>query len=419
MTRAPHAPRRARRGVAAVLLGCAGTGLLSGALVVAAPAAHAAPEQGCGGEAPRYLDEEPPALAQLGAQRAGQLATGDGVTVAVVDSGVDDSNPHLAGAVLAGTDVVRPGTADAGRKDTWGHGTTVAGIIAARPVEGSGVRGLAPGARILPVRVYYGEDSQAERDGTDPDPGRIAEGIRWAVDHGAQVVNVSMSSDADDPALRAAVEHATSNGSLVVASAGNRNTADDDADGPRFPAAYPDVLAVAAVDRDLNATDASIHGDHVDVAAPGQDVLGVYRGAGDCWFAVDAPAPSWSTAYVSAAAALVAQRFPDETPAQWAYRLEVTAARAVAHERTRETGWGVVRPDQALQHVDDGTAVGPPNPTSTDGPPVAAVTPVAVPASVDPLEPVRATAVWWVLAATTVVTLVALAWRLVGPRRSR
>lgn len=398
-----------------MLLG--GAGLLTGALVVA-PAAQAAPEQGCGGEAPRYLDEEPPALAQLGASKAWQLATGAGVTVAVVDSGVDDRNPHLAGAVLQGTDVVRAGTADAGRKDTWGHGTTVAGIIAARPVDGSGVRGLAPDARILPVRVYYGEDFEDERDGTDPDPDRIAEGIRWAVDNGAQVVNVSMSSDADVPALRAAVEHATARGALVVASAGNRNTAEDDSDSPRYPAAYPDVLAVAAVDRDLNPTDASIHGDHVDVAAPGQDVLGVYRGAGDCWFATEAPAPSWSTAYASAAAALVAQRFPDETPAQWAYRLEVTAARSVEHLRTPETGWGVLRPDEALQHVDDGTALGPQNPTSTRAP-SAAVTPVAVAESVDPLEPVRRTAVWWVLAATTVVTLVALAWRLVGPRRSR
>jgi len=420
VTRAPHAPGRALRGVAAAALGCVSSTLVVGALLVgpgAAPVA-AEPETGCGGEAPRYLDQEPPALAQLGAQKAWQHATGKGVTVAVVDSGVDDRNPHLTGAVLKGGDMVRSGTVDAGRKDTWGHGTTVAGIIAARRVEGSGVVGLAPDAMIMPVRVYYGEDVDSERDGTDPRPGRIAEGIRWAADHGAQVINVSMSSDADDPAMRSAVRHAERQGALVVASAGNRNTADDDSDGPRYPGGYPEVLAVAAVDNRLQPTDASIHGDHVDVAAPGQDVLGVYRGAGDCWFGTDAPAPSWATAYVSAAAALVAQRYPDESPAMWRYRLAVTAARSSLDARTPETGWGVIRPDEALQRVLSKDMPGPEYPGSTSET-AAPVGQVAVAATTDPLEPVRQEAVWWVLAGTTVVALVALGWRLVSPRRSR
>lgn len=110
-----------------------------------------------------------------------------------------------------------------------------------------------------------------------------------------------MSTDVDDPALRAAVRDATARGSLVVASAGNRNTADDKADDARYPAAYPEVLSVAAVDAELRPTDASIHGEHVDVAAPGAQVLTVYPGAGDCWYATTEPAPSWSTAYASAA----------------------------------------------------------------------------------------------------------------------
>ncbi|WP_053071777.1 S8 family serine peptidase [Cellulomonas sp. A375-1] len=417
---------RPRPGSSASRAGLALRGVLAWAVlggtslawVADAPAATAAVEQGCGDEAPRYLDQEPPALAQLGAQEAWRFATGDGVVVAVVDSGVDDRNPHLEGAVADGRDVV---TGDGtGRTDTWGHGTAVAGIIAARRVADSGVVGLAPGARVLPVRVYHAEGDDAVEQGVQPTPGRIAAGITWAAAQGATIINVSMSTDADDAALRAAVRDATARGSLVVASAGNRNTADDKADDARYPAAYPEVLSVAAVDAELRPTDASIHGEHVDVAAPGAQVLTVYPGAGDCWYATTEPAPSWSTAYASAAAALVAERFPDETPAQWAYRLEVTAARATPDARTDTTGWGVIRPDVALQFVDDGTAAGPPSPvrapTSTS---TVTASPIVVEDTVDPMAQAREGAVWWVLGGTAAVALVALAWRLVSPRRAR
>jgi len=411
--------RPARRLVAAALLTGLAAGGLAGVSTVAAPTRAAAAEEGCGGEAPVLLDEQPPVLAQLGATRAWRTATGRGVVVAVVDSGVDTANEHLADAVEPGTDLVGASDDPTGRTDSYGHGTGVAGIIAARRVAGSGVVGLARDATILPVRVFHDESAQAQRDGTGPTAGRIAAGIRWAAEHGAQVVNVSMSTDDDSAELRSAVRSATQAGALVVASAGNRNTATNKDDRARFPAAYPEVLAVAAVDADLHPTDASIHGDHVDVAAPGQQVLTVYPGGGDCWYALDTPAPSWSTAYVSAAAALVAQRFPDETPAQWAYRLEVTAARSTPGVRTDETGWGVVRPELALTFVDDGTAAGPPSPARTPAPAATPPGPVSVAQPVDPLAPVRASAVWWALGVTVAVLLSALAWRLVGPRRTR
>ncbi|CAM5783318.1 S8 family serine peptidase [Cellulomonas persica] len=405
-------PRLAASLAARAALACLTLGGASAAWVADAPAADATVTQGCGDEAPRYLDQEPPALAQLGAQAAWRFATGDGVVVAVVDSGVDDRNPHLDGAVVDGHDVV---TGDGtGRADTWGHGTAAAGIIAARRVPDSGVLGLAPKATILPVRVYHAEGDQAVEQGVQPTPARIAEGITWAAAHGATIINVSMSTDADDPALRAAVRDATARGSLVVASAGNRNTADDKSDDARYPAAYPEVLAVAAVDADLRATDASIHGPHVDVAAPGAQVLTAYPGAGDCWYATTDPAASWSTAYVSAAAALLAERFPDETPAQWAYRLTSTAARATP-ERTDELGWGVVRPDAALQ-----LAAVPTDPVRTPTPaPTVTASPIVVQDVADPMAQVRADAVWWVLGGTASVALVALVWRLVSPRRVR
>lgn len=407
----PRPPRRAASSVARAVLACLALGGASAAWVAAAPASVATTvTQGCGDEAPRYLDEEPPALAQLGAQKAWTFATGKGVVVAVVDSGVDDRNPHLEGVVLEGRDVVADGT---GRTDTWGHGTAVAGIIAARRVPDSGVLGLAPRAQILPVRVYHAEGDRAVEEGVQPTPARIAEGIRWAAAQGATIINVSMSTDADDPTLRQAVRDATARGALVVASAGNRNTADDKSDDARYPAAYDEVLAVAAVDAALNPTTASIHGPHVDVAAPGAQVLTVYPGAGDCWYATNDAAASWSTAYVSAAAALIAERFPDETPAQWAQRLTSSAARSGA-ARTDELGWGVIRPHEALVLPAD--AVTDPADSGTARP---SAGPIVVQDVADPLAQARADAVWWVLGGTTAVALVALVWRLVSPRRTR
>lgn len=426
------APSPVRAGAARWLVGtrlvgtalavAAGAGLVCGG-AAAAPTAGAvaadAAEQTCGDQPARLEPAVPPALAWLAAEEAWRTATGEGVVVAVVDSGVDVENPHLADAVRSGTDVVGKSSDPTGRTDTWSHGTAVAGIIAARTVEGSGMVGLAPDATILPVRVYYGDDEQWNDAGLGPTAARMAEGIRWAAEHGADVINVSMSASTDDPGLRAAVEDATADGALVVASAGNRQTADNTDDRPRYPAAYPGVLGVAAVDADLAPSPDSIHGEQVGVAAPGQQVLSVFPGPGDCWYAAESASSSWSTAYVSAAAALVAERFPDELPAQWAYRLQVTAARSSAAERTDETGWGVVRPDQALVFVDDGTAVGPPHPTAQPAVPSPQPTPVQVAPAVDPLAAVRESAVWWALAGAAVVTLTALAWRLVPRSPSR
>ena len=380
-----------------------------------APAADAA----CEIDKPVLVDQRPPALDRLSADLAWTTATGAGVLVAVVDSGVDPSNPHLSTAVVPGVDLVGVATETTGRTDVFGHGTAVAGQIAARPVDGSGVVGVAPDATILPVRVYYSDDDQARRDGVAPDAGRMAAGILAAAERGARVINVSMSTTVDDPSLRAAVEQATAAGSLVVASAGNRATADDKADVPHYPAAYPDALGVTAVDVDGNATEDSIHGPHVDVAAPGTNVLTTLPGGGDCMLGVEASS-SWATAYVSAAAALLAEQHPDESPAQWAYRLEVTAAREHPAERDDLVGWGVVRPASALNFVDDGSAAGPDSPTHAR-PSLPVVPAQVIDTSVEPspLAGPRRDAAWWVLGGLTAVTLTALAARMVGARRRR
>jgi type VII secretion-associated serine protease mycosin len=423
----PHAGARTRVGAVVLALGAL--------TITGAPAAQAAPGPTalrvpaalpaatsggqCDQDVPALVTDTPPALPRLAAEQAWQQATGAGVLVAVVDSGVDAGNAHLTEAVVPGVDLVGQAGDATGRTDTAGHGTAVAGQIAARTVPDSGVVGLAPDATVLPVRVYYGDDDQARTAGTAPDATRIAAGIDAAVAAGARIVNVSMSTPVDTPELRDAVRRAVEAGSLVVASAGNRNTSSDETDGPRYPAAYEGVLGVAAVDVDDQPTQDSIHGAHVDVVAPGTNILTAFHAAGDCMLSGEEASTSFATAYVSAAAALLAERYPQESPAQWAYRLEVTAARAQPAERDDLVGWGIVRPDQALSFVDDGTAAGPPSPVhGRTAAVVAEPRVVDLTTGEDPLAEARARVVWPAIGATTVVLLSVLASRAV-PRRRR
>lgn len=347
-----------------VLAACLGLVLSVAAQASATPALHAATStDACTPGTVVWMPEAPAALAMLQGDRLSTTAGGAGVLVAVVDSGVDTANAHLADAIAGGTDLVTgSGT---GSTDTDGHGTAIAGIIAARRVDGSGVVGIAPQARILVVRVFTSSSDEARKAGTGPTPARVAAGIRYAAAARARVINVSLSTTTDDADLRAAVDYATAAGSLVVASAGNRDTSDSDQDGARYPAAYPGVLAVAAVNAAGAPDAASIHGPHVGIAAPGSKVLTSATGSGDCLYAADAAAAaesSFATAYASGAAALVAAAHPDETPAQWAYRLEATAVRPDPDARDDEIGWGVVQPYEALTLVPGGAVRGPANP---------------------------------------------------------
>ncbi|MBM6404235.1 S8 family serine peptidase [Phycicoccus sp. CSK15P-2] len=394
---------------------------LTGPLVAAPVAATPPPAVGtttpmaagsCEEGRTQYVPDTPPGLLRLGATRAWPLATGAGVTVAVVDSGVDARNDHFpGGTVLEGRSLV----GGSARADRRLHGTAVAGIIAARPLGSrSGVQGLARGARILPVKVV--PDESREEGTGDADPGVLAEGIRWAADEGALVVNVSLSTPRDDARLRKATEYALGKGSLVVAAAGNRASDDDPEGGVRYPAAYPGVLGVAATDGDDRVSDVSLRGEHVDLAAPGVDVLTTYGAWGDCYLGAEG-ATSYAAAYVSAAAALVAQRFPRSGPEAWAHRLTATAARDRRDARDDAVGWGVVQPVEALTAVLDDSVAGPllpgAAPRETEAAPVRRLTvePVA-----DPLAGDRRTVLWLVVAGTSL--LLGLALRRVGRRRA-
>lgn len=346
-----------------VLAPLALAGMLGSGAVALAPAAPAAAADTCEPGSTAQIPGPAPAFAQLGLDVNRESATGAGITVAIVDSGVDATRPQLASALGTGSvSLIDDGARTDGLSDVHGHGTAIAGVIAARPSDVSGVVGIAPDARIISIRVFQGDTERQREDGLGPSTARTAAGIRAAADAGAQVIAVALSEDVDSPALRDATAYAFAQGSLVVASAGNAATTENTAPTPRYPAAYPGALAVTAVDAENLPTDDSIHGAHIDVAAPGQYVLTTAVAAGDCVYAADAPAASFATAYAAGAAALVAEAFPEEGPAGWAYRLKATAERADPDAPDELTGWGLLRPLDAIALRPSSSTRGPASP---------------------------------------------------------
>ena len=188
------------------------------------------------------------------------VTKGAGVTVAVVDTGVDARHEDLAGQVLTGVDLSGRTPVVGGGIDPNGHGTHVAGIIAAAD-NGVGGVGVAPEAKILPVRVLDKDGAGYASD--------VAEGIIYAVDHGALVINLSLGGPIPSSAQEAAIEYAVQKGVTVLAAAGNSGPGA----APEYPAALPGVIAVAATTPEDQAASFSTRGAYVDIAAPGTMIL--------------------------------------------------------------------------------------------------------------------------------------------------
>ena len=401
--------RRRHTGASAL----AALAVVAGGLVPTVPAAHAE-ARSCNEGQVRYIAEEPAGLARLGARRAWALSTGRAVVVAVVDSGVSADNAHFPrGSVLPGRSFV----GGAATTDETGHGTAIAGIIAARSLgDRSGIVGIAPASVILPVKITGGED---RADEAQQRAANLAKGIAYAVTAGADVINLSLSPTADRRDVRSAVAAAVSAGVVVVASGGNRDQAAEVRDGLRFPAANPGVIGVAATTASDIVTEDSIHGAHVDVSAPGDNVATTFRSWGDCVFSQQGQSSSYATAYVSGAAALLRQRFPGASPADVAYRLQATASRGTRTERDDVSGWGVVQPYEAMTATFDDTVAGPVRP---GGAPQASVAPqvttVDLTPAPDPRAGDRAAVLWLLLGVGVAVIGLGLARMLRIPLRS-
>jgi type VII secretion-associated serine protease mycosin len=286
-------------------------------------------------------------LTTLGAHTAWRTSTGKGVTVAVLDTGVDSTHPDLTGNVLTGKDFIGFG-AKPGQSAWARHGTAMAGIIAGHghgPGDEDGVMGIAPDAKILPVRVILEDTDPKRKQARASRGGALAQGIRWAADHGADVINLSLGDDSrtahPDAAEDDAVQYALHKGIVVVASAGNSG---QHGNPVSYPAAYPGVIAVAAVDHAGDRAAFSTERWYADVGAPGVDVViadpdtHYYEGWGT----------SAASAYVSGVVALIRAKYPKLTPAQVRSLLETTATDRPAGGRDDAIGSGVVDPVAAL-----------------------------------------------------------------------
>ncbi|MFF4601165.1 type VII secretion-associated serine protease mycosin [Streptomyces sp. NPDC001339] len=302
-----------------------------------------------------YIKETPWSLQRLLTAQMWAHGQGKGIRVAVIDTGIDAQNKQLDGAIGAGGATLVKGKPT---DDKVGHGTKVAGIIAARPIPGSGFFGIAPEATVIPF-----QQTSQEKAGTADS---LAKAIRQAVDAGVDIINISQGTGADRrllPALEQAVAYAEQKKILIVASAGNGGA--DGGEKSMYPAAYSNdhsnVLAVAASDRNNERAPFSQAGKFVNIAAPGVDMVSTVPDGGNC---VD-QGTSFAAPYVTGAAALLKAQHKDWTPTQLIWHLEQTAER-VKRDRDDFIGWGVVDPVAALKDDTAPTAAPKPDqPSST------------------------------------------------------
>lgn len=287
------------------------------------------------------------ALDAMHTSEAWQTTKGKGITVAVLDTGIDGDHPDLAGSVLEGKDMVGFG-AKKGDRPWARHGTAMAGIIAGHghgAGRADGVVGIAPEAKILPLRVIL-EDGDPDRSKARNTRGNaLADGIRWATDHGADVINLSLGDDSKsahpEPAEDAAVQYALKKGIVVVASAGNGG---ERGDHISYPAAYPGVIAATAVDEDGDRASFSTRRWYATVSAPGKDIViadpdrEYYEGWGT----------SAASAFVSGAVALIRAAHPGLTPPQIKKLLQDTARDVPTGGRDDSRGFGFIDPAAAI-----------------------------------------------------------------------
>ncbi|WP_051802393.1 type VII secretion-associated serine protease mycosin [Actinocatenispora sera] len=321
-----HRVHRPRRVVAALGALATGTAL---ALLPAAPASAGIHGQEW------FLDT-------LHIGQAHRYSTGKGVTVAVVDSGIDAGHPDLKGHVRKGVDLT--GYSDKyGWGDDSGHGTAMAGIIAAQGGGEDHAYGIAPGADILPVQV-----------GSDPPIERLANAIRWSVDHHAQVINISMGINRRDySVLTAAVRYALDHNVVVIAAAGNLHNSPVRI---QLPAKVPGVVAVTGTTRSGSFWDQSSHSKPAALAAPADGITSTdsrtkFKTGYSTGYGTSA-----SAAIVSGVAALVRAKYPDLDAANLINRLTATADDKGPKGRDSRYGYGIVDPVRALTakvpHVD-------------------------------------------------------------------
>ncbi|HUN31059.1 MAG TPA: S8 family serine peptidase [Trebonia sp.] len=321
------------------------------ASVLLAPAARAVPATPSGpagitvpappSEVNQIRTAEMPALNEIDVPAAWRVTKGKNVLVAVLDTGVDQTVPDLAGQVTVGPNYL-PGVDPPGYQPPLEHGTYIASLIAGHgrgPGDSMGIIGVAPQARILSVRVI--PDDSEPGLATYNDKSRyasaLADGIRYAVNNGANVINMSLGGQQATASLRAAIAYAISHGVVVVASAGNSGTSQAFAPYD-YPAAFTGVIGVAALNPDGARAPFSQQNSSVVIAAPGVDVVG----AGPGGEYIDAAGTSPAAAFVSGVAALILSEYPGLPPALVEQAIISSASHQPAGGYSVDVGFGEV-----------------------------------------------------------------------------
>jgi len=250
------------------------------------------------------------------------------VVVAVLDTGVQSDHPDLKGRLVKGTNIVDPSSPP---EDDVGHGTHVAGIIAAEVNNNEGVAGMTWLTKVMPVKVLDSSGAGSTYS--------VAQGIIWATDHGANIINMSLGNYAEAEFLHDALKYAHKHGVVIVAASGNDNT-----ERPGYPAAYSEVLAVSATDSNEARAEYSNYGDYIDVAAPGSSIPSTYPGSRYAALS----GTSMASPHVAALASLVRAVNPDLSNEEVMELLRRTAKDLGAPGKDKNFGYGQIDVKTAL-----------------------------------------------------------------------
>lgn len=300
------------------------------------------------------------ALNRLGIPQAWDVIRGDpSIVVAVLDTGANLDHEDLRGQLAPGWDFVRKGPTP---EDDNGHGTHVSGLVAAAADNSIGISGVAPGSRVMPIKVVTAGGVGSHL--------HIAQGIEHAVRNGAKIINLSLGGGEPSETLRRAIDYAWDSGLLIIAAAGNENSS-----ATVYPAAWPNVIGVGATNEDDSRAPFSNYGPYVSVVAPGVAILSTIKDPPyyEAW-----PGTSMSTPLVSGVAALLWSRYPTMSNIQIRNLLFQTTDRVGAtlydiNGRNPEYGYGLVNAASAV-----GLAIVTPTPNLAR--PTATPTPCPIPA---------------------------------------
>jgi type VII secretion-associated serine protease mycosin len=288
-------------------------------------------------------------LQQIAVPAAWHASKGSGVTVAVLDTGVNPVAPDLTGTVTVGPDYTA-GANPPGYSPPHLHGTYIGSIIAGHgsgPSMSGGVIGVAPRAKILSVRVILDDQEPGFQvyNGNAAYYDAIAEGIRYAVRHGADVINMSLGSTVATRSMRLAIADAIAHGVVVVASAGNNGTGRGGFTPYSYPASFTGVISVAAVDASGQRASFSDRNASVVISAPGVNVVG--DGPGNSYLTGSGTSPA--SAFVAGVAALVKSKYPRLKPVQVMQAIVTSARRRSPGGYSPSVGFGEVDAAGALR----------------------------------------------------------------------